>query len=272
MAFNMRAAEARLRFSQWVKRRKYNVALTMEEPLSYFMTYVLLEGFFVYLFILILAQDPIDFDDSVVAVVFIMFVLLIQTVNVRELRTSADYVLFLARLAASPEIRDYSSVTSKKRLIVGHLQGIIRIGNRMSGGDFAQIALVQQELESGDSQGSLTLADMISAICLGITSRVSEIPWKERHRPFSEYYDSVKPILEAEDGLTASVLAEFLAKQYTSLPESIRKRNKAPEGARNPLLRKIEGYPVIVGIVVKIFLAFIGILALVYLGGIPFSV
>jgi|GEM_PF-3981254 len=204
---------------------KYRLASTMEQPLAYFFV-LLIEGYVLLVvtavtFVALGAERP--YSGAVFTAAFIIF---IQTIELRAVRKTPRYILYLLRRATTPPSDESSDFSYNILLLKGSLRGIVSLGNDHSGNHFRNLLSMTLVKRDSSIPLSLTTDQVTTAIELSIVDEASKMPIGRIQEPFVGFSSAVRSALDPE-AFTVSDLCHFTANCYLSTSPTVKECARA---------------------------------------------
>lgn len=217
---------------------KYWLAKTMEQPIAYFLV-LLVEGYAL-LFVTAVGLVVLDAVRPYSGAVFVTaFLIFMQTMELRGVRKTPGYILYLARRAAEPPVDMKSDFSYNTFLLRGALRGVVNLGDDFSGHHFQNLLSI--DLSERDSKATLpsTTGQVMTAIELSIVEKASKMPRGRANEPFAEFSEAVKIVLDSKV-LTVSDLVQFIVSRYLTTSQSEKDRARITHAGTRFSAAKLE--------------------------------
>jgi len=223
-------------------KKKFNwdywLASTMNEPLGYFMI-LLLEGYAL-LFAIALVYLALDAARPYSGALFLTtLVIIFQTMQLRGVRRTPGYILYLSRRAAMPSPDEDSDFSFNAFQLRGALRGMVNVGNAFSGRHFQDLLCITLMERDSSVPISLTTDQAMAAIELGIVDEASKMPNGRAHEPFADFLKKIEGALDAAT-LTVSDLCGFTASRYLSMSSAVKDRARIADADKRFSSGKME--------------------------------
>jgi len=236
-------------------RLRYGFAALLETPLAYVFL-IILEVYAILVIIEILSGGLPELHAAVVLTIMTtLFVVMIQTGELRDLRYSQGYLLFLSRRAAYKGAESNTDFSYNLFWFRVHLKALMRIGNKLSEGSFEDLVLMALKSQNPDTIDVTDIDQMTKAIELAIAEKAAGLRNCRSMVLFNEYHLMVQKKL-GSPSLSVQDLRDFLIEQYVALPYATRKH--ALISHPQSVLRRIEQHLSIIQLVVGTIVIIVG--------------